>query len=85
MLMGIDSDVVKWEELHKKEIEDCLQVLESEYSVEMHIAMEIQRLLEGALGIPQNKMSIVFLLLNIRFFNRNIRQNHTMSIIMTGI
>ena len=83
MLMGIDSDVVKWEELHKEEIEDCLQVLESEYSVEMHIAMEIQRLLKGALGIPQNKMSIVFLLLNIRFFNRNIRQNHTMSIIMT--
>lgn len=82
-LANLDSELTGWEQGHLTKIQECISVLESEYTVESRIANELREALEILFHMKLNQMNFIFLVLNIRFYNHRIYKDKTVALIMT--
>ncbi|MDD3173658.1 MAG: sigma 54-interacting transcriptional regulator [Herbinix sp.] len=83
MLLDVNSQITKWEQENSELIANCLDSMTAEYMLEMRMSLEIRELLEVSLNARLNSMSLVFLTLNIRFYNKRIQQDKVSAMVMT--
>lgn len=72
IMTGEDSSLMKWMKRTRDQVKDFLQVLGEEYPVEVFVAREIKRSLEELMDVSLEDINAVFLMLNIRFYNRKL-------------
>lgn len=70
VMTGDNTSLIKW--LRKKEepIREFLLLLGEEYPAEAFMAKEMKRLLEEVLDVELEDINLIFLILNIKFYNR---------------
>lgn len=78
VMTGENTSLIKW--LRKKEglIRGFLLLLGEEYPAEAFMAKEMKRSLEEVLDVELEDINLIFLILNIKFYNRkSVGINHT--------
>ncbi len=73
----------QWEAAHQKEIRECLQKMSETLVDESIIASQIVKQLQTAINIPLSDMNKIFLMLNIRMYNKDLRAQDTLGIILS--
>lgn len=73
----------QWEVNHQKDIFDCLQKMSETLADESIIASQIIKQLQTALNIRLSDMNKIFLMLNIRMYNKDLRSQDTLGIILS--
>lgn len=84
MLMDTDAGVLRWENENMVQIKECLKVLADRYPLENRIASELKEILEDAFHIQMNAMSVIFIILHIRFYNKGIPKERVMAVIASA-
>lgn len=72
-----------WENQRRNDISACLKSLMDHLPAEMMMAMEMSRALSSALDITLSDGNLIFLILNIHFYNRDIRHQDTCGLIIS--
>ena len=72
IMTGENSSLMKWMNRSRDEVREFLQLLGEEYPAEAFMAREIKRSLEELLDVALEDINAVFLILNIRFYNRKL-------------
>lgn len=73
----------QWETLHQKEIQDCISYLSEIMLDEEILADLIIKQLKTATNIGLSNMNKLFLMLNIRMYNKDLQGQDTMGIILS--
>ncbi len=72
IMTGENASLKKWMKKNKEQIRDFFALLGEEYPVEAFMAKEIKRALEEILDVDLEDINLIFLILNIRFYNRKL-------------
>ncbi len=81
LLTEVNSEILLWENENAKQVGECFQVLTARYPVETQIAVSLKESIEGAFHIKMNIMSIVFIILHIRFYNKGLPRERSLAVI----
>lgn len=81
LLTEANSEILLWENENAEQVGECFQVLTARYPVETQIAANLRDSIEGAFHIKMNLMSIVFIILHIRFYNKGIPRERSLAVI----
>lgn len=73
----------QWEQDHQKEIQDCLNRMAENMNNEYILTEMIDRQLHANINISLSDMNKIFLMLNVNFYNRDIRSQNTIGIILS--
>ena len=77
------SSLHQWEQDHQKEIQRCLKKMAENMSNEYILTETIARQLHANINMQLSEMNRIFLMLNINFYNRDIRSQDTVGIILS--
>ncbi|MFR5525739.1 MAG: PRD domain-containing protein, partial [[Clostridium] innocuum] len=77
------SSLHQWEQDHQKEIQRCLKKMAENMSNEYILTESIARQLHSNINMRLSEMNRIFLMLNINFYNRDIRSQDTVGIILS--
>lgn len=72
VMTGENDSLTRWMSRKEEEIKEFLQLLLKEYPVEAFMAKEIKRCLEEMLDVELEDINLIFLTLNIKFYNRKL-------------
>lgn len=77
------SSLYEWEQDHQKDIQQCLKKMAGCMSNEYILTETIARQLHANINMQLSEMNRIFLMLNINFYNRDIRSQDTVGIILS--
>lgn len=72
VMTGENDSLLRWMNRNAECIRDFLALLVTEHPVEAFMAKEIKRCLEEILDVELEDINLIFLILNIRFYNRKL-------------
>lgn len=81
--MQMFSTIRCYEYQHADSIQQVLDLLKETYPAGFRTAMEITQKIRQSIDIEINKMNIIFLILNIQFYNRSIDKHNYNALIVT--
>lgn len=77
------SSLMVWEKDNKKDIENCLENLKELLNDEYIVTEMISKNIEYNLNLKLSYINQIFLLLNINFYNKNLKTQNTAGIILS--
>lgn len=77
------SFLAQWDKEHSQAIEQCMAKLHAQMHSEYIVSEVITKKLQANLNIRLNDMNKIFLMLNINFYNKDIRSQDTVGIILS--
>lgn len=72
-----------WEQQRKNDISDCMKTLMSQLPAETMMAMQMRKCLSSTMDIQLSDGNMVFLILNIHFYNRDIASQEICGLIVS--
>ncbi len=81
LLTEANSEILLWENENMESVQECYKVLAARYPMEAQIASSLKESIEGAFHIRTNVMSIAFIILHIRFYNKGIPKERSMAVV----
>ena len=72
-----------WEKRRLEDLNHCLEWLHSKLPQETAVAAEVSSAIKGNLDLQLNQISEIFLILNIKAYNRKLELNDTLGIIIS--
>lgn len=81
-LTYVDDDVQAWERANKAALNEIMNIFMSDYRDEYFIAGELAEFIYKAMDIELNSMNMIFLIMNIHFYNKSANKNRIFGLIV---
>ena len=79
----VNGFLAEWERKRAGEIRRCQVVLQEQYQEEYEVVQEMKHRIEVSLDCSLSQVCFIFLMLNIRFYNKRIEKNRYPALIIT--
>lgn len=79
----VNGGISEWETKRSGEIRRCLAILQEQYQEEYEVVREMKYRMEASLDCGLSQVGFMFLILNIRFYNKRIEKNRFPALIIT--